>query len=55
MILSTSCQKRLLWQGKTTVKYIKGELAAADKKIDLVPEDGVRYTVTEIYPYRKYG
>ena len=31
--------------GKNAVKYIKGELAAADKKIDLVPEDGVRYTV----------
>ena len=24
MILSTSCQKRLLWQGKNAVKYIKG-------------------------------
>ena len=37
--------------GKNAVKYIKGELAVADKKIDLVPEDGVRYTVPKyIHP-----
>lgn len=37
--------------GKNAVKYIKGELAVADKKIDLVPEAGVRYTVPKyIHP-----
>lgn len=37
--------------GKNAVKYIKGELAVADKKFDLVPEAGVRYTVPKyIHP-----
>lgn len=37
--------------GKNAVKYIKGELAVVDKKIDLVPEAGVRYTVPKyIHP-----
>ena len=31
--------------GKNAVKYIKGETAADTKKIDIVPTQGVRYTV----------
>ena len=31
--------------GKNAVKYVKGETAVEDKKIDIVPSKGVRYTV----------
>ncbi len=31
--------------GKNAVRYIKGETIQAERRIDLVPEDGVRYTV----------